>query len=146
MNCEYCEELKENKNLVFETNNWKVFLSKDQAYLGRCRIISKKHISELLKLNKEEWEDFHNIIKRLEKSLKKAFDAKMFNWTCMMNDAYLEKNPNPHIHWHFRPRYDKKIKILNVIFQDKEFGKHYDRARKQEISEKIMNEIIKKLK
>lgn len=146
MKCEYCEELKKNQSLLFETKYWKIFLNKDQAYLGRSRIISKRHVDSLASLNEKEWMDLHIIIQILEGSLKKTFGAKMFNWTSMMNDAYLTKKPDPHVHLHFRPRYDKKINLSGIVFEDIEFGKHYDRARRQYVTEEIVRQIIKRIK
>ncbi len=109
-------------------------------------VILKRHSGDLAKLKKEEWEEFIELVKKLESALRKSFDASMFNWTCLMNGAYQEKNPKPHVHWHFRPRYGHKVEIANLVFEDLEFGHHYDRTKKREISEKVRNIIISKIK
>jgi len=130
---------------IVETKFWNVFLVPDQSYLGRCSLELKRHCENLSELNKDEWGDFTGIVKRLEKALKKAFNATMFNWTCLMNNAYKSKSPVPHVHWHFRPRYDHSVKFNGITFEDKEFGHHYDKKRNLIVSDDIKREISKKI-
>lgn len=85
-------------------------------------------------------------MKKLESALKKSFNATMSNWTCLMNNAYQNEPPNPHIHWHFRPRYNHKVEFAGLTFEDPEFGHHYDRTRKQEISVDVKRKIIEKIR
>ncbi len=109
-------------------------------------IISKRHCGELAELTREEWNDFGEVVEKMENALKRAFGAVMFNWTAMMNDAFLKPNPNPHVHWHFRPRYDKDVKVGEYTFKDPQFGHHYDRERSDTVSEDIVREIIAKIR
>ena len=132
--------------LIYETKYWRVVLSENQDYLGRCVIILKRSCKNLSSLKKEEWKDFIKLVKLLESGLKKAFDATMFNWSCLMNDAYKSKTPNPSVHWHFRPRYNHEVKLANTTFKDPEFAHHYARERSILVSEKIRKIIISKIK
>jgi len=134
------------EKLIFETKYWTIELASDQTYLGRCKIILKRKCGELNKVNNKEWDDFLKVIKRMENGLKIAFNATMFNWTCLMNDAYQSKNPMPQVHWHFRPRYKNKIKFNGLFFEDKEFGQHYNREKNRKIAERIQNKIIEKIR
>jgi diadenosine tetraphosphate (Ap4A) HIT family hydrolase len=145
MKCIYCEKPNENE-LIFETEFWQVILSSDQGYLGRCYVILKRHCGDLAELTDEEWLDFSEVVKKLESALKKSFNATMFNWTCLMNNAYQSESPNPHVHWHFRPRYNHKVEFAGLIFEDPEFGHHYDRTRKQEVAKDIKIKILEKIK
>jgi diadenosine tetraphosphate (Ap4A) HIT family hydrolase len=88
-----------------------------------------------------------NLLKKLEKALLKAFNATMFNWTCLMNNAYLEKPPKPHIHWHFRPRYEHPVNFGGMTFFDKEFGRHYkvDSERCGRVPNSIRKKIIERI-
>ena len=71
--------------ILYETEFWKVILSDEQSYLGRSVIILKRNCGELSNLTSEEWLDFHkNIVKKLELTFKKIFNATMFNWGCLM--------------------------------------------------------------
>ena len=87
-------------------------------------------------------------MKKLEKSVKRAFDADLFNWTCLMNLAYLNNPPNPHVHWHFRPRYHHLIKFSGLTFKDPEFGHHYSREHERsfEVTTTIQQKIIEEIK
>ena len=98
-------------------------------------------------LTSNEWTDFHtNIVKKLEPAFKKAFNATMFNWTCLMNNAYKSKNPKPQVHWHFRPRYRNNVKFAGEQFKDLEFAHHYNRERKKIVSKDILKKISGEIK
>lgn len=142
-NCEICPFLKDNPLSVFNTKYWKINLSSDQSYLGRCYVVSRRHVGNLSKLTKSEWKDFEIIVKKLETTIRKTFKATMFNWTCLMNDAYRQKLPKPYVHWHFRPRYNHPVKFCGLIFEDPEFGYHY--AREKERSLELDNKKLTKI-
>jgi diadenosine tetraphosphate (Ap4A) HIT family hydrolase len=145
MKCDYCRELNKDE-LIFETKFWKVVIAPDQAYLGRCYVILKRHCGDLAELENSEWSDFIEIVKKVESALKKSFNATMFNWTCLMNNAYRNDPPNPHVHWHLRPRYNHKVEFAGEVFEDPEFGHHYSRERKQEISDVVKKKIVDRIK
>ena len=42
-----------------------------------------------------------------------------------MNSFYKETAPDPHLHIHVRPRYDKPVMLNESIYTDSEFGHHY---------------------
>jgi diadenosine tetraphosphate (Ap4A) HIT family hydrolase len=142
MSCEYCNP---KYRPLFETTYWRVYLDPEQSYLGRCRVILKRHAGTLSMLNTEEWKDFGEAVRRVELILTKAFEPKLFNWTCMVNNSYLDEDPDPHIHWHVRGRYDSPVVIEGVTFDDPDFGHHYDRARKKEVSEDTLRAIRARL-
>lgn len=146
MECEYCKKSNKDTDFVYETKYWSVFLAPKQGYLGRCVIVLKRHCGDLAELDDEEWLDFKEVVKRLESALKKSFNATMFNWTCLMNNAYQNNPPNPHVHWHFRPRYNHKVEFEGITFEDPDFRYHYDRTRDQKISDEIKRKIIEKIK
>ena len=145
MKCDGCQKPSENE-LIYQTKLWKVIIVSDQAYLGRCYVTLKRHCGDLAELEPQEWSDFIEVVKKLESALKKSFNATMFNWTCLMNNAYQNDPPNPHVHWHFRPRYNHKVEFAGEIFEDPEFGHHYSRERKQEIPNVIKNKIVDKIR
>ena len=72
-------------------------------------------------LTNEEWIELGELEKELERITKKLFDATMFNFACLMNNAYRDKE-TPHVHFHFIPRYDGKRIILGKKYKDKHFG------------------------
>ena len=133
-------------DIIFETPFWFVKIDKkDQVYLGRSYVVLKRKCSDLADITEEELLDFHQIVKKYESAFRKAFNATMFNWTCLMNNAYQNTPPDPQVHWHVRPRYDKTVEFENEIFTDKEFGHHYARNTDRLISEELESKIIKKI-
>lgn len=132
--------------ILFQTKFWEIKLSENQAYLGRCVILLKRNCGELSMLNSEEWGDYIIIVKRLEFAFKKAFDATMFNWTCLMNNAFQEKNPKPRVHWHFRPRYNHNVNFAGEKFEDLEFAHHYSSERHKIVQKLVLEEIAKEVK
>lgn len=115
---------------ILETPLWEVILMEDQRYLGRCVLVLKRSCGDLAELKQEEILDFFDLVKKLEAALRKTFDATMFNWGCLMNDAYQETPPNPQVHWHFRPRYNHPVQFAGQTFTDPNFGHHYLREPK----------------
>lgn len=133
-------------NFIFETKYWEVYLNPDQYYLGRCVVSIKRDVGEMSLLTKEEWLDFGELVRKIETGFKKIFGATMFNWTCLMNDAYKEEKPHPEVHWHMRPRYSKPVEFASQTFEDKEFGSHYARGTELEVPPEVFEKIIEKIK
>lgn len=146
MECLHCKSSNQDKDFVFETEHWIAFLAPEQDYLGRFQIEVKGHKGSLSELSAEEWTDFGVLVKKYEAVIKKTFGAEMFNWTCLMNNAYQEEHPNPHVHWHVRPRYNKPIQFAGQEFTDPDFGKHYDRERRTVASDELFQKIREEIK
>ncbi|MBI2103485.1 HIT family protein [Candidatus Woesebacteria bacterium] len=134
------------RDFIFETKYWEIYLNPDQYYLGRCVVATKRDVGEMSLLTDEEWLDFADLVRKIESGFKKAFGATMFNWTCLMNNAYQKENPHPRVHWHLRPRYKNTAEFAGIKFEDKEFGHHYARSTESPVSEEIFNKIIKAIR
>ena len=131
--------------VLFETEYWRIELNSDQAYLGRCVVVLKRECGELSGMSEEEMKDFLVVVKKIEGTMKKVFGAVMFNWTCMMNNAYKENDEVAQVHFHVRPRYDEKVEFGGEVFEDGEFGPHYDNYRREIASDKVLGEIVSAL-
>lgn len=139
--CEVCElltpgaqflggPLKSDHLLVDESEFWRVYLHPgDQRYLGRCLVVLKRHSRSLADLSPAEWDDLQVVIRVMEDAARRAFGPVNFNWTCLMNNAFREDPPQPHVHLHFRPRYAAAVEFEGSLFEDVLFGEHYDRER-----------------
>lgn len=124
--CNICNINKRDLLVIYESENWIVTLATDQTYLGRSYITLKRHSESLSDVTTEEWSDLHNTITKIETAIKNGFGADLFNWSCLMNDAFHNNDaPSPHVHWHMRPRYAKPAIINKITFIDNEFGRHY---------------------
>lgn len=124
--CEWCNLTEKDKEwLLFETQNWSVYLADIQDYIGRCILVSKRHCGSLSQLTLTEWVDLKEIINRLEQCYTQTLGANVCNWSCLLNDFFKKDRPNPHMHIHVRPRYKHTIKINHNTYEDSEFAHHY---------------------
>jgi len=144
MTCEYCGIGGYGK-LIAEKTYWIIFLAPSQRYLGTCVIAIKRHCSALSELKKEEWMEFSRIVREMEFVLDGIFKPTLFNWSCFKNAAYRVKNPNPEVHWHLIPRYDREVEFEGIKFKDPNFG-YIPQPFKQGISEDISEGMVNKIK
>lgn len=125
-NCEFCYPPETDERFIlFKTQFWCVYLANNQNYPGRCIIPLWRHCPNLSEITEQEMIDLQRISKLLEKIWKSDLGATNFNWTCLMNGGYSKKPFNPHVHFHFIPRFEKPYETTNGDFYDSEFGKHY---------------------
>lgn len=144
--CDICKHLNTKSNQVFQNGSWVVALAPDQGYLGRCYVTLREHKPDLASLTTQEWRDFSEIVVRLEHVFKKDFGASVCNWASMMNNAFQLDQPAPHVHWHFRPRYSKEVKIGKHIFRDPLFGHHYDRDQREHIDSELFQGLVVRIR
>lgn len=143
----YDDELKDRNfgDYIYETPYWIVFLAPNQSNIGTCVIALKRHYGSLSGLKDEEWIDFGKTVKQLETSLKKVFKPTLFNWGALMNADYMKEKPDPHIHWHFIPRYRHEVEFDGIIFEDRYFGSMHPRPV-LEIPYSVRRRIIETIK
>lgn len=114
---------------VLKSSYWTAYVMDDQLYLGRLVVVlntpPNRRVEHLRDIPIVAHIDLLQIVSVLENSLIRAFNATMFNWCCLMNNAYQEAEPKPHVHWHFRPRYNRPVEFQGLTFQDPNFGHHY---------------------
>lgn len=109
--------------ILYKSDNREVvFVDWCQEFPGQCIISSKK--KSLSELTNDEWTELGALEKELERISKKLFNATMFNFACLMNNAYKD-NEKPHVHFHFIPRYKNELKIFNKVYKDKHFGYNF---------------------
>ena len=105
---------------LYSGKNWEViFVDWCQDFPGNCIISCDKE--SLSDLTNEDWIELGCIEKELERVSKVVFNATMYNFACLMNNAYKDKE-KPHVHFHFIPRYEGDRVILNKKYKDKHFG------------------------
>ena len=99
-----------------------VYVDWCQEFIGQCIISGyKENLSEM---TSDEWTELGKIEKELERVCKKLFNATMFNFACLMNNAYRD-NEKSHVHFHFMPRYRDKVYIFSKVYVDKHFGYNF---------------------
>ncbi len=135
------------KSLI-NTKYWNVFLSEDQTYFGRLVVVLKRDCEAMSSLEKEEHLEFLDLVKKIESFYKKRYNAVMFNYSCLMNNAYKDKE-KPQLHFHIRPRYNKEIIFCGEKFMDPNFGFHYlptNTGINKKLSMKVKKELINSFK
>jgi diadenosine tetraphosphate (Ap4A) HIT family hydrolase len=133
---EYPEQI-----IIQETEHWYIILWNNQYYLGRATIeyrdLSRKHLSQL---TNEEILELFSLIRSYEIALKKSFGTTNFNWTCLMNNQYKEKNRNKpdKLHFHVWPRYGEEVEFNGEIFKDEVFAHHYDKHKERYVDREFL--------
>ncbi len=144
--CDACEFLKNPQNQILTTKHWNVGIGNNHAYLGRAYVTLRTHKGSLSSLNDDEWQEFHEIVRKLEKAYKTAFGAEPLNWGCFMNHAFRAEPFNPHVHWHIYPRYHVAPKLAGMTFEDPLFGNFYDDTAERIVTDDIVALIASKLR
>ena len=108
---------------IYECGIWEiVFVNWCQEFVGYCIISCDKEC--LSDLTDDDWKELGRLEKELERVCKKLFNATMFNFACLMNNAYRD-NEKPHVHFHFIPRYKEELKLFDKVYIDKHFGYNF---------------------
>jgi diadenosine tetraphosphate (Ap4A) HIT family hydrolase len=147
MICPICSWSPDNQEYLFiyESRFWRIVLASNQILVGRCVIHLKRHCGDIAEINPDELLDWLHIVIVIETALRKAFEATMFNWSCLMNLSYIEYPPNPHIHWWVVPRYNHSVKVSNYEFDDPQFSKPYDHSMKLELPKNVRQQIVEQI-
>ena len=93
-----------------------------QEFPGSC--IISGHKESLSEMTSDEWCELGILEKELERVCKNLFNATMFNFACLMNNAYRD-NEKPHVHFWFVPRYKDTLELFNKTYIDKHFGYNF---------------------
>lgn len=101
--CRVCNRIKlikesNNPYFVTELETGYVVLGDYQFYMGYSIFICKYHKYEIHELPKEIREKFLQEMSMVAESVYKAFNPHKLNYELL-------GNKDPHIHWHFFPRY-----------------------------------------
>jgi len=124
---------------IHEGNAWRVTLRDNQALLGTAFITLKDHKAGLEQLTPAEDEEFVAIRNRLIGAVGVAFGPDGVNLSCLMNFGFRSNGdpdftPQPHIHWHFKPRYSSSRTVAGETFTDPEFADYLRLGRGQRVS------------
>lgn len=146
--CDACEFLRnpQPKTQILTTNHWSVGIGNNHSYLGRAFVTLREHKGSLSELSEEQWSEFNEIVRKLEKAYKEAFGAEPLNWGCFMNHAFRSEPFNPHVHWHIFPRYHKAPVIEGITFDDPLFGNFYDDKAERLVSNEVVSVIVERLR
>ncbi|MDL2246702.1 HIT family protein [Methanobrevibacter sp. OttesenSCG-928-K11] len=134
-------------DLIFSSEFWEFYLAPNQTYLGTGVLLLKRHCEGLRYIEKEEWEDFNELVKAIELGLLDTFNITLFNWASASNLTFRDNNdnPKPQVHWHIHPRYENPVTFDGVKFVDENFG-YMPTTESKDISDDIRHKIIETIR
>ena len=146
--CEICRIIRDSRDdvIIVETDYWRVVLNPNQAYPGTAWVTARSHVGSLSELSEGQWLDLREVMKHYEGAMGRAFGAKLCNWVCLMNDAFKEAQPMPHVHWHVRPRYDSSVKVAGEELGDPNFAHHYLPKFERALAPSMLREIAERIR
>ncbi len=131
---EFRKKFKTDELLLYETEYWIWSLRPIQATLGAGVLSLKRECPILSELNQEEFSDLNNIIKVIEKTLRKTFNYDIINYLMLM---MVDK----HVHYHIIPRYERAVAFAGLSWNDSSWPGVPNLAG-NEISIKELHEIL----
>lgn len=99
--CLYCQNNETLHQLMIKICDLKVsrlFLFKEQSYMGRCNVVYNDHTVEFHELSDEQREAFMSDVALAGKAIAKAFNPDKINY-----GAYADTIS--HLHFHIVPKY-----------------------------------------
>ena len=146
--CEICPLVQaqraEDDEVLLQTDRWAAVLDRNQTYLGKSFVTLREHKETLSDLDGVDWNELHEVIRKLEYATKRAFGASVLNWECLMNNAILAEQPT-HIHWHLYPRYLGGVVFEGEEFPDEKWPRHIE-GGKHLVNDELFSKISQKLK
>ena len=141
MSCKFCHRDNKNLDLVIkEYNYWTLELCYNQAYLGRCLVILKRHTEDLFDITEDEAKELFDISKSTRDALVEIFKPDLFNYGSLGNFI-------KHVHLHIIPRYSKPRVFDEIRFVDDKWGDFYYPYDKDfKISENILTNIVNSIR
>lgn len=134
-NCIFCK-IGNNQDATFvkDFGNWVYRVNPSQFLLGTSVLVYKEHLEGLTSLSDQDITEVFNIIKKIEKALKKSFNPDWFN--------YLQTNNSVrHFHFHIIPRYKSGVDFEGEKFIDANFY-NMPQDNNRILSEAIMKKMI----
>ncbi len=102
--------------LIKKFRYWSVYLHENQCYLGRLIIWSHhESYTDIFDLHLNNLNELVKISRLLKLVLNDLFAPDLYNWS-----SYANVVRHPHVH--LIPRYNRKVKQLNIVFEDSRWG------------------------
>ncbi|HWL41992.1 MAG TPA: HIT family protein [Ilumatobacter sp.] len=129
--CVSCTPPEHEPGLVMTTGSWKILLHPDQTVPGALLAVAQRHVPKVSQLTDAEAADFFGVYRLVERALEGTLGATMVNLSCLRNWAFRATDPDPpwangrpdpHVHWHVAPRFERPVTIGQESFVDVDFG------------------------
>lgn len=120
---------------ICKLNTSTVFLFKEQTYYGRAVVVLNTHEDELYHMDENLRNEYFAEVVKTAQAIQKATGAQKINY-----GAFGDKIP--HVHFHLVPKYEGKEDFGGLFRQGFEGVRYLDGDEKQELIDKIRNEIM----
>jgi diadenosine tetraphosphate (Ap4A) HIT family hydrolase len=129
--CRYCHRTTDIVEIVADLEVCTLFITKDQAYRGRCILALKDHKTEVFQMNAAEMEAFGRDMAKASKASYDTVSPDKINYAAF-GDTY------PHVHFHLVPKYK----------DGKSWGKPFELAEDPagKVSAAELQELITRIK
>mgnify|MGYP000643480105 FL=1 len=111
-NLEFMKKFRPEELCIKEFKYWIVCARKKQVTLGDTIIALKRETPNMSDMTKEEAAELVEVTKWYENTCKEKLGAIKFNYIAMMMHDFF-------IHYHVFPRYDKKINLFDMEWEDR---------------------------
>jgi diadenosine tetraphosphate (Ap4A) HIT family hydrolase len=151
--CISCTSPEDDPSTLGVASYWKLVLHPDQTVPGALLIVSLRHVPKISDLTEAEALEFFALAAAVERVMESELGATMVNFSCLRNWAFREKDPvppklrglpNPHVHWHVAPRYERPVSVAGEVFIDREFGEEL-RWQARNATEAVSAELATRL-
>lgn len=97
--------------LIKEFKNWYLLLRSDQVTLGSLVLIEKSLKTKYSEISDSSFEEFGDIVKKIEPALNKLFSYEKINYMMLMMR-------DDEVHYHIIPRYSEVKNFNSIEFID----------------------------
>lgn len=111
-NLEFMKKFRPEELCIKEFKYWIVCARKKQVTLSDTIIALKRETPNMSDMTKEEAAELVEVTKWYENTCKEKLGAIKFNYIAMMMHDFF-------IHYHVFPRYDKKINLFDMEWEDR---------------------------
>ena len=136
-NCAYCAEgsLVEKFGIkIAELAASKVYLFKEQSHKGRVIVASKRHVGEIVDLDRRERQAFMDDVARVASALHKLFNPQKVNYGAYGDTC-------AHLHFHLVPKYADDEFEWGGVFAMNPNRKYLSEAEYADLVAKIKAEL-----
>jgi diadenosine tetraphosphate (Ap4A) HIT family hydrolase len=111
--------------VISEYRPWRLYLTEDQRYLGRCYAwLADRHVDlhQYEHLTADERENLDDIMSKHSYAVRRLWGATLVNSAWLGNEIETHRG---HAHMHLIPRYFATPEFCGKAFPDQRFGKNY---------------------
>jgi len=103
-NCDFCKLINQpdTPEYIASLKFGKLFLNRNQIYLGRVFYIYKEHLRDITEISITELRDAETEIHQIASIIRNEFSPDLINVASLGNHVQ-------HLHWHIIPRYKTDI-------------------------------------